>query len=308
MEASITLKSIAKNFDGKTILADLSFGVEIGTNFVVVGKNGSGKSTLLKMLTGLVETDAGSAYIHGLNIASRGKETRGMTGFMSQTSNLDENMTIYDNIAIYAYLQGMKKEQINKKMVKLADQLFIKNKLNKYPSQLCYGDLRKVCFIRAIIHNPKVIILDEPTTGLDPKSRLVVWEILEQKKETRTLVFTTQNLVEAERYADRIAILFNGNIKMDGTLDKLIETTQGLSRYKITFRDIPDESLINEIKSNPKVGRPSCNGKDLEFYSREKFSFFNVLKIALRQELDDFDSSGCRLNDLFLGLTEGGLE
>lgn len=308
MEASITLKSIAKKFDGKTILADLSFGVEKGTNFVIVGKNGAGKSTLLKLLTGLVESDAGTAYIHGLNIHSRGEETRTVTGFMPQTCNLDEEMTILDNIAVYAQLQGLEKSKINHAILVLADKLFIKHQLNKYPHQLCFGDLRIACFIRAIVHEPKVILLDEPTTGLDPNSRLKIWEILEEQKEKRTVVFTTQNLLEAERYADRIAILYNGNIKMDGTLDKLIETTQGLSRYKITFREDPDKSLMEEITRNPKVVRPSLHGKDLEFYSREKRSFFNVLKIALNQEIDDFDSSGCRLNDLFLGLTEGGLE
>ena len=95
---------------------------------------------------------------------------------------------------------------------------------------------------------------------------------------------------------------------MDGTIDKLIETTKGLSRYKITFKDEPPLNLIDKIKENPKVVRPSLRGKDFEFYSREKRHFFNVLKIALESEIEEFDSSGCTLNDLFLGLTEGGLE
>ena len=107
MEASITLKSIAKKFAGKTVLADLSFGVERGTRFVIVGKNGAGKSTLLKLLVGLIETDAGSAYIHGLNIKSRGEETRALTGYMPQIINLDQEIDIYNNIALYAQLQGM---------------------------------------------------------------------------------------------------------------------------------------------------------------------------------------------------------
>ena len=98
MEASITLKSIAKKFAGKTVLADLSFGVERGTRFVIVGKNGAGKSTLLKLLVGLIETDAGSAYIHGLNIKSRGEETRALTGYMPQIINLDQEIDIYNNI------------------------------------------------------------------------------------------------------------------------------------------------------------------------------------------------------------------
>lgn len=308
MEASITLKSIAKKYAGKPVLADLSFGVERGTRFVIVGKNGAGKSTLLKLLVGLIETDAGSAYIHGLNIKSRGEETRSITGYMPQIINLDQDIDIYNNIALYAQLQGLKPKHIKDRILELAGELDFVSYLKNYPDELSYGHLRIACFIRAIAHNPEVILLDEPTTGLDLRRRLKIWEILENLKDKKTIVFTTQNLQEGERYADRIAILYNGNIKMDGTIDKLIETTKGLSRYKITFKDEPPLNLIDKIKENPKVVRPSLRGKDFEFYSREKRHFFNVLKIALESEIEEFDSSGCTLNDLFLGLTEGGLE
>jgi len=308
MEASITLKSIAKKFAGKTVLADLSFGVEKGTRFVIVGKNGAGKSTLLKLLVGLIETDAGSAYIHGVNIKTRGEETRALTGYMPQIINLDYEINIYNNIALYAQLQGMDLKKIKPRIHSLAEDLDFIQYLNKFPEELSYGHLRIACFIRAIVHNPAVILLDEPTTGLDLKRRLKIWEILENLKDKKTIIFTTQNLQEGERYADRIAILYKGNIKMDGTIDKLIETTHGLNRYKITFKDDPSPKLIEKIKENPKVVRPSLRGKDFEFYSREKRHFFNVLRIALNQEIEEFDSSGCTLNDLFLGLTEGGLE
>ena len=308
MEASITLKSIAKKFAGKTVLADLSFGVERGTRFVIVGKNGAGKSTLLKLLVGLIETDAGSAYIHGLNIKTRGEETRALTGYMPQIINLDQEIDIYNNIALYAQLQGMALKNIISRIYELAEDLDFIPHLKSFPEELSYGHLRIACFIRAIIHNPEVILLDEPTTGLDLRRRLKIWEILETLKDKKTILFTTQNLQEGERYADRIAILYKGNIKMDGTIDKLIETTQGLNRYKITFKEDPSPKLIETIKENPKVVRPSLRGKDFEFYSREKRHFFNVLKVALDQEIEEFDSSGCTLNDLFLGLTEGGLE
>ena len=308
MEASITLKSIAKKFAEKPVLADLSFGVEKGTRFVIVGKNGSGKSTLLKVLVGLIETDAGSAYIHGVNIKSRGEETRAITGYMPQITNLDQELDIYNNIALYAQLQGMDSKKIKSRILELSEELDFVKFLKSFPNELSYGHLRLACFIRAIVHNPEVILLDEPTTGLDLSRRIKIWEILENLKDKKTIVFTTQNLQEAERYADRIAILYKGNIKMDGTIDKLVETTQGLSRYKITFKEDPPINLLEKIKENPKVVRPSLRGKDFEFYSREKRHFFNVLKIALECEIEEFDSSGCTLNDLFLGLTEGGLE
>ncbi|MAJ44880.1 MAG: hypothetical protein CMF96_09095 [Candidatus Marinimicrobia bacterium] len=308
MEASITLKSIAKKFGGKAVLADLSFGVEKGTRFVIVGKNGSGKTTLLKLLVGLIETDAGSAYIHGVNIKTRGEETRAITGYMPQITNLDNEIDIFNNISLYAELQGMNPENIKNRIFELSKELDYIKYLKMLPTELSYGHLRVACFLRAIVHNPDVILLDEPTTGLDLRMRKKIWEILEGMKDKKTIVFTTQNLQEGERYANRIAILYNGNIKMDGTIDKLIETTQGLSRYKITFKDRPPKDFLENIKENPKVVRPSLRGKDFEFYSREKRHFFNVLKLALESEIEEFDSSGCTLNDLFLGLTEGGLE
>ena len=308
MEASITLKSIAKKFSGKTVLADLSFGVEKGTRFVVVGKNGSGKSILLKLLVGLIETDAGSAYIHGVNIKSRGEETRSITGYMPQIINLDNEIDIYNNIALYAQLHGMESKLIKSRVYEIANELNFINYLKSNPVELSFGHQRIACFIRAIIHDPEVILLDEPTYGLDLRMRTKIWEILEGMKEKKTIVFTTQNLNEGERYADRIAILHNGSIKMDGTIDKLIETTKRLNKYKITFKDVPRKDFLDEIIKNPKVVRPNLSGKDFEFYSREKRYFFSVLKLALDSEIEDFDSSGCTLNDLFLGLTEGGLE
>ena len=91
-------------------------------------------------------------------------------------------------------------------------------------------------FARALIHDPEVLLLDEPTTSMDPHSRNCIWDVIDKFQKRKTIIFATQNFSVAERYADRIAILHEGNIKMDGTLDKLIETTHGLSHYKITFR------------------------------------------------------------------------
>ena len=163
-------------------------------------------------------------------------------------------------------------------------------------------------FARAIIHNPDVIVLDEPTKGLDPHSSKKIWEVLDKLHSNKTILFTTQNFEEAERYADRIAILHNGNIKMNGTLDRLIETTEGLTRYRLTFDDIPSDDFIKELESYPKIIKPELTGLDLEFYSREKKYFFYVLKRALEYNLSDMDNSICRLRDLFIGLTDGGLE
>ncbi len=308
MEASITLKSIAKKYRGKAVLADLSFGVEKGSTFVIVGENGAGKSTLLKILVGLIEKDAGMAYIHGKDIASRGDETRSITGYMPQISNLDDDLTVIEQLIIYGQLHGLTEQQAKDSALYWADVLDFKNLLREYPFHLSFGHQRKICFAQAIIHNPSVVLLDEPTTGLDPQSRAKIWSTMDKLLEKKTILFTTQNFSEAERYAERIAILHHGNIKMNGTLDKLIETTRGLARYRISFETEPPEDLLIELKEYPKVIRPNINGFELEFYAHKRKEFFTVLRIAMKYQIEDIDTTLCRLHDLFVGLTDGGLE
>ncbi len=308
MEASITLKSIAKTFHNKTLLADLSFGVEKGSTFVIIGENGSGKSVILKLLVGILEKDAGMAYIHGKDVSTRGQEIRSITGYMPQKIDLDEELTIYENLEIFGRLHGVSKNKINKVIKDWAERLSFTQFLNTHPQDLSYGNKRLIQFARAIIHDPEVIILDEPTKGLDPHSRTKVWDVLDKLHLNKTILFTSQNFAEAERYADRIAILHDGNIKMDGTLERLIETTHGLTRYRLAFNSPPSEEFMEKLKEFPRILKPQVKGVELEFYSREKKQFFNALKLALSYELEDIDTSICRLHDLFIGLTDGGLE
>jgi len=308
MEASITLKSIAKTFNNNTLLADLSFGVEKGTSFSLIGGNGSGKSTILKLLVGIVEKDAGIAYINGKDIKNRSIEIRSATGYMPQTIDLDEDLSVIENLIISGRLHGLDSQTAKSNSIHYLETLEMLELANKNPTNISYGDKRKVMFIRSILHSPNVILLDEPTKGLDPHSRNKIWDIIDKFNPRKTILFSTQNLEEAEKYADRIAILHDGNIKMDGTLERLIETTHGLSRYVLSFSEPPPEDFFKKIKENPRILKPSLNGLDFEFYSREKKQFFNAMNIALDFSLNDIDISTCKLRDLFIGLTDGGLE
>ena len=308
MEASITFKAVGKTIGKKILLADLSFGVEKGSTFVLIGENGAGKSIILKLLVGLIEKDTGSVYIQGKDISTRGAETRSICGYMSQAINLDDELTIMENLSIYGQLHGLTSAQAINNIRHWADILEFTHLLQQYPDKLSYGFKRKVLFVRALVHDPEVLLLDEPTTGMDPHSRNSVWNVLDKLKKNKTVIFATQNFTEAERYADRIAILHDGNIKMDGSLDRLIETTHGLTRYRLVFADSPPEEFMLQLEQYPRVRRPQLKGLELEFYSRERKQFFNVLKLALDYSLSDLDTSICSLRDLYLGLTEGGLE
>ena len=241
MEASITLKSIAKTFNNSTLLADLSFGVEKGTTFSLIGNNGSGKSTILKLLVGLVEKDAGIAYINGKDIKNRSKEVRSLTGYMPQNIDLDEDLNVIENLIISGRLHGLSPKIAKNNSIHYLEDFGILHLAKLNPKDISYGDKRKIMFIRSVVHNPEVVLLDEPTKGLDPLSKNKIWDIIDKFKPRKTILFSTQNLEEAEKYADRIAILHDGNIKMDGTLERLIETTHGLSRYVLSFSDAPPD-------------------------------------------------------------------
>jgi len=308
MEASITFKEIGKTFRGNTLLADLSFGVEKGSTFVIVGENGAGKSVVLKLLVGLIEKDAGMAYIHGKDISTRGEEVRSITGYMPQSIDLDDELTVLENLEIFGRLHGLSVMDANKNALDWAERLDFGMNLTQMPKDLSNGKKRLVQFARALVHDPEVIILDEPTTGLDPHSRTKVWDVLDKLHQHKTILFATQNFAEAERYADRIAILHHGNIKMDGTLERLIETTHGLTHYRLAFSKVPPQDFMEKLEEYPRVIRPRLKGLELEFYSRERQQFFKVLRLALDHDLADLDTSICRLRDLFIGLTEGGLE
>ena len=308
MEASITFKTVGKTVGKQTLLADLSFGIEKESTFVIIGENGSGKSMILKLLVGLIQKDTGSVYIHGQDISTRSLETRSICGYMPQTVNLDEDLTIFDNISIHGQLHGLTHTEAKKNTLHWADLLNFSDSLNQYPSKLAYGLQRKILFARTLVHDPEVLLLDEPTTGMDPHSRSAVWNILDRLHNKKTIIFVTHNFTEAERYSDRIAILHEGNIKMDGTLERLIETTHGLTHYRLAFSKEPPLEFMKQLEQYPRVLRPRLKGLELEFYSRERQQFFKVLRLALDHDLADLDTSICRLRDLFIGLTEGGLE
>ncbi len=308
MEASITFKAIGKTFRNNILLSDLSFGVEKGSTFVLIGENGAGKSVVLKLLVGLMEKDAGMAYINGKDISTRGDEIRSITGYMPQTIDLDDELTVLENLVIFGRLHGLSPCEAHSNAVDWSQRLKFENNLARMPEELSYGNKRLIQFARALVHDPEVIILDEPTKGLDPHSRTKVWDILDNLHQHKTILFATQNFAEAERYADRIAILHHGNIKMDGTLERLIETTHGLTRYRLSFSEPPQGQFMEKLKAFPRILRPQVKGTEIEFYSRERKQFFNVLELALQYELEDMDTSICRLHDLFIGLTDGGLE
>ena len=299
MEASITFKSVAKKIKNDTLLADLSFGVEKGTRFALVGPNGSGKSTILKLLSGILAKDKGSIYVKGYDMNIRPNEIKSLIGYMCQESDLDNSLTIYENLLISASFYGLSKKIIHDKIDSLSKILNFNQFLTSFPSDLSYGQVRIAMFIKTIIHDPEIILLDEPTANIDPIYKEIIWEYIYNQMNGKTVLFTTNNFDDAQHFSHRIAILHQGIIKYNGTFDYLVENTHGLARFSISFKNKISEELVKSISLNPKIVKPKISDNKLSFFSIDKTEYFKILKFALDTEINDIDISKCSLEDIF---------
>ena len=302
MEASITFKSVAKKINQDTLLADLSFGVEKGTRFGIVGPNGSGKSTIVKLISGIFQKDKGSIFISGNDISIKSDEIKYKIGYMPQISEFDNDLSIIDNLLFYGQLFGLSKENTLIRIKDLAKKLDFSSYLFSYPSNVSYGTKRIIMFARSIMHNPDVLLLDEPTTNVDPVNRELIWNFILNNLEEKTVLFTTSNFSDAQEYSQRIAILYDGNIKYNGTFEYLVENTHGLSMFSIVFKNKISEELVKNISLNPKIIKPTVSDNVLKFYSTDKQEYFKILKFSLDTDINDIDISKCSLSDIFKGI------
>jgi len=303
MEASITFKSVAKKIKSETLLADLSFGVEKNTRFALVGPNCSGKSSIIKLISGIMQKDKGSIYIKGYDIGLKLNQIKSIIGYMPQNIEFDNDLTVNENISIYGQLYGLDKVSLKKKINDISKELGFYDYLDSMPNTLSYGVSRVIMFARSIIHNPEIVLLDEPTSNIDPNYRQIIWDYICNSLKKSTVFFTTNNFNDAQDYSNRIAILYNGNIRYNGTFENLVNNTHGLARFSITFKEkIPNE-FIKQISLNPKIINSSFSDNIFKFYSTDKIEYFKILKHALDSEIEDLDISNCSLEDIFKGIS-----
>ena len=143
---------------------------------------------------------------------------------------------------------------------------------------------------------------------MDQLNKIKTWDLLDKIGKNKTILFVSQDFNEVEKFADRISILHNGDIKMDGSLGRLASTTKGLLKYEIRFNDLESNDLLDEISQMPKILKPEIHGNSLVFYSYDKREFFHVLRKVINKEILDIDVGFCKIIDLYLGLINNGME
>lgn len=214
----IKIQNLEKSYGDVKAVRNISFRVEEGELFAFLGVNGAGKSTTISILCGQLEKDGGMVEINGKNLEENCDEIKRDLGVVFQNSVLDKSLSVYDNLKTRAALYGIMGEAFNKRLAELTELFDLGAILKRPVGKLSGGQSRRVDVARALLHKPKILILDEPTTGLDPQTRKAVWEIVENlRKQENTTVFLTTHYMEEAAEADYVVILEAGQIVGEGT-------------------------------------------------------------------------------------------
>ena len=297
MEASITLKKVGKLVGDKTVLASLTFGIEKGTLVALVGDNDAGKSTLLKVLAGLENPNYGSVYLHGLDTNKRRLETRRTVAYVPHDVDLDPWLTLEQNIIFDALLYDSHKEKIESRIHEYGYALDMGDFMYSLAGNVPQGIQKKAMIIRALAHDPTIMIMDEPTAFMDAPSRRLTWDLIRNLKGSKTIVYSSQFLPEVEAANDRIMVIHEGRVLLDGSLDKLLESTLEYHQFAIEFEELSDE-LFSTLSRVPTVVNPTKIGDTLHFYGRSRKVFFEVLNACAGALMKDLSIQKLSLQDL----------
>jgi ABC-2 type transport system ATP-binding protein len=250
----VEVEKLTKCFGDFCAVKELSFTVTHGEVFGLLGPNGAGKSTLIRMLTTLVPPTSGTARIKGFDITRSANQVRQSIGVIPQAMTSDMDLSAVENMTIFAKLYGIPRDKRRQTIKDLLAAVDLSQWADKPVKMFSGGMRRRLEIARGLVHEPKIFFLDEPTTGLDPVSRVAVWEMLSKLKRERdlTILMTTHYMDEADKLCDRIAIVDHGNlVALDSPL-KLKASIPGKNVLEVSFSDVP-AGWLETLKGLPEV-------------------------------------------------------
>jgi ABC-2 type transport system ATP-binding protein len=244
-ENAIVVKGLRKSFKQLTVLDDVNFVIKKGTVLALLGPNGAGKTTTIRILSTLLLPDSGQALINGFDVVKEAYKVRSLIGLTGQYAALDEYLTGKENLHMIGRLYRLSYPDINRRSQELLELFDLVEASGRTVKTYSGGMHRRLDLAVSLIASPPIIFLDEPTTGLDPRSRLIMWDIIEQLVSTgTTILLTTQDMDEADHLADRIVVINGGKIIAEGTSDELKQRV-GSERLEIT---VAKESNFEKAK------------------------------------------------------------
>ena len=289
----LEVKDLVKNFGIKRVVDHVSFKVEDGKILGILGKNGAGKSTTFRMILNILEPDEGEILYNGEKINF---EVSDRIGYLPEVGSLIDSYTVYEQCLYYGRMKNMKDDEIKNNMFELLERFEITEYANMKIKELSKGNKQKIQFIIALLHNPDLIILDEPFSGLDPVSveyfkRL----ILELKKQGRTIIFSSHIMSHVEMLCEDIVIIDNGKVLLSGDLNEI------KNEYSSKTLDITgdiSEDVLKQISIFGKIDKKDNKRYLVNLANKERIS--DVFRLLYTSKITKFSVLNISLNDIFL--------
>lgn len=306
MDNAILIEGLTKSFKKLNVLDGINLTVERGTMLALLGPNGAGKTTTVRILSTLLKPDAGKVMVNGFDVVHQADDVRHSIGLTGQYAAVDEYLTGEENLVMMGRLYHLSKKQAQERAVELLEQFGLTDASKRSAKTYSGGMRRRLDLALSLVATPPIVFLDEPTTGLDPRSRIAMWEVIQQLMNNgTTILLTTQYLEEADKLADRIAVIDQGRVIAEGTSDQLKEKV-GKERLELVIaKESSFEAAMNAIQSFGAM-QSDPKARTMSIVTSGSVSEVKNVLNAMEQahiEVDSLSLHKPTLDDVFLHLT-----
>ncbi len=303
----VQIEQLTKNFGELTAVDKMSLSIEDGEIFGLLGPNGAGKSTVINMLIGLLDMDKGNIRIHGHDVKKESMTTRRDTGIVPQDIAIYEDLTCLENVKFFASLYGLKGGSLQKAAMEALDFTGLSDKAKSYPKSFSGGMKRRLNIACAIAHKPKLVIMDEPTVGIDPQSRNHILQSVNKLNELgSTIIYTSHYMEEVEAICTRIAIMDHGKVIALGTKDELKDLVNDKNTVWVTVEDSITGIVEDRLMEIPGVSSIEIDGNTVKVSSaREVNNLDKIISYFISSQIGikSIESKTPDLETVFLSLT-----
>ncbi len=308
----IEIKGLKKSFGSNLVLDDINLSVKKGEILGFLGPNGAGKTTTMKIITSFWKPTAGKVLVDNIDVAEDSLSTRARIGYLPETVPLYDDMRVYEYLKFAAEVRAIPHDQIKRRISEVSQACGLKKVIARPIDELSKGYRQRVGLAQAIIHNPQILILDEPTTGLDPNQIVEIRELIKELGKEKTVIFSTHILSEVSATCDRVLIINNGRIVGEGSPEELTRQAGSKELIYVKIKG-PRESVIEKLKALENIARVEV--KDKESEDVYGYEIEPIAGIDLREQLSmavmnnswsilEFSRKSVTLEDVFRELTK----
>ena len=300
----IKVNNINKTFNGFKALNNINLHIKKGEIFGLLGPNGAGKSTLINILSTVLKADNGDVFLNGIDLSINPNNCKQIIGIVPQEISLYDNFSAYDNLLFFGSLYGIDKKILKKRIDEILILIGLDNRKNDLVKTYSGGMKRRINIAAALLHQPKILLMDEPTVGVDPQSRNQIFDVVEKlNKQGLTIVYTTHYMEEVERLCNKIAIMDNGNIIAQGSLEELQNTSKTKELLQLTFKNLNNQQF--EGFKNYFDFEITNQNNQLSIKCDLEKELNNILNYSIKNDLKiiDVNRKKATLETIFLELT-----